>query len=311
MFDTENCIYHYTTAGRCIDDILPSMSLRMGTFEGLNDPREAKTWPFRFYSRDASAFDRDLFRQATDIVTRQSLMLSCSRNNPEGDRYDQLRLGFAHPRMWAQYGEGHRGVCLALDTTELDKAVREAAGAKPVFCGPVDYFQSGHAPSGSEGDPYGIVYLEDIETRGLQAMVDALVMQYHRHLFFTKHLDWRDEWEFRWVVRSGDGQPLFVPIAGALRAVLVGQDCRPDDLEKVLGICRPAGKPVHRVYWHGWSISVFGDPVEDEPADPLSLNGISFSTKIPCSSVFTHGLGHDGRVRTVEIRSSGDVVPLD
>ena len=311
MFDSENCVYHYTSAARCAEDILPSMSLRMGSFAGLNDPREAKTWPFRFYSRDGSGFHRDLFNEATEIVTQQSLMLSCSRNNPEGDRHDQLRLGFAHPRMWAQYANGHRGVCLALDIAALDTAVRETAAARPVFCGPVDYLQSGHAPIGPEGDPYGIVYLEDIESRGLQAMIDSLVMQYHRHLFFTKHLDWRDEWEFRWVVRSKDGQPLFVPIATALRAVFVGQDCCSDDFGRLLTLCRSAGIPVHRVYWHGWAISVFGDPLEDEASDPLSLNGISFSTKIPCSSVFTQGLGHDGRVRTVEIRSSGDVVPLD
>lgn len=70
-----------------------------------------------------------------------------------------------------------RGVCLALDIAELDKSVRETAGARPVFCGPVDYHQSGHAPTGTEGDPYGVVYLEDIEHRGLEAMIDDLVMQ--------------------------------------------------------------------------------------------------------------------------------------
>jgi hypothetical protein len=203
---------------------------------------------------------------------------------------------------------GRIGQCEIL----IREAVRETAGARPVFCGSVDYHQSGHAPVGPEGDPYGIVYLEDIENRGLEAMIDGLVMQHHRHLFFTKHLDWRDECEFRWVVRSKDRQPLFVPITHALRGILIGQDCCSDEhQDKLLALCRSAGVPIHRVYWHGWAMSVFGDPREDEVSDPLSLNGISFSTKIPCNSVFTHGLGHDGRVRTVEIRSSGEVVPRD
>jgi hypothetical protein len=283
----------------------------MSSFEKLNDPREAKTWPFRFYARNAGLFDRDLFREATELVTKRSLVLSCSGNAPGADSHELLGLGFGHPRMWAQYGDGHRGVCLALDQTELDRAVLLAAAERRVFSGPVEYYQSGHGPSCAEGDPYGITYLEDVQTSGLDAVVEPHIARFHRELFLTKHLDWRDEWEFRWVVRSADDAPLFVPISNAIRAVLVGHDCPADQLERIVSHCQSTGVPVHRVYWHGWAVSLFGDFRDPAGVEGLSLNGISFSTHIPCNSVYTQACDRDGNVRTIEIRSSGEVVPLD
>lgn len=311
MFNPSTCVYHYTSAAKCLDFILPGMSLRMGSFENLNDPREAKTWPFRFYSRASGSFDRSWFHAATEAVTKRSLMLSCSRNVPGADPGDVLALGFGHPRMWAQYGDGHRGVCLALDQVELDSAVRLAAGVRPVFSGPVEYYQSGHGPSSEDGNPYDIAYLEDVETFGIDAVMEPHIARFNRELFFTKHLDWRDESEFRWVVRSSDVTQLFVPVGTSIRAVLVGHDCPVEQLETIVELCRPAGIPVHRLYWHGWAASLFGDVLDPEGVEGISLNGISFSTQIPCSSVYAQACDQDGNVRTIEIRSSGEVVPLD
>jgi len=101
------------------------------------------------------------------------------------------------------------------------------------------------------------------------------------------------------------------PIGTALKAVLVGQDCPPHQVTELVDACKVTGVAVHRVFWHGWAVSMFGDLLDPAGADAVSLNGISFSTHVPCERVLTQGLDQDGRVRTISIGSNGDVVQID
>ncbi len=311
MFDLGTCVYHYTHCDTTTERILPTMSVRMASFERLNDPREAKTWPFNFYARTATGFSADLFRAATEFVTKRSFILSCSRNRPDARPGDLFGLGLAHPRMWAQYADGHQGVCLAFDREELNAAILRAAGGRAVFSGPVEYLDSLHGRSSLAGGPYDIAYLEDVGAAGLEAVMEPHIARFRNELFFTKHFDWRDEWEYRWVVRSEEDSPLFVPIDTALKAVLVGQDCPPQQVTRLVDACKVSRVGVHRVFWHGWAVSMFGDLLDPAGTDGISLNGISFSTHIPCERVFTQACDQDGRVRTIAVGSNGDVVPMD
>lgn len=236
------------------------------SFEHLNDPREAKTWPFKFYARTDGPFDRELFQRATEFVTKRSLITCCSRNAPTVSHGESLRPGYAHPRMWAQYADNHGGVCLAFDSAELDACVRDASGDRQVFSGSVEYHDTHHGPPTGAVDPYGIAYLEDVMRGGLAAIME---------LFFRKHIDWRDEWECRWVVRSTDDTPLFVPMMRALRGVLIGHDCSPPVLEHIVSVCSRHAIPVHRIYWHGWTFSTFGDLLESGGTEGISLNSSS------------------------------------
>lgn len=311
MFGLESCVFHYTSLDTCVSHILPDLSFRAGPLERVNDPREAKTWPIRFYARAPRKFDSALFRAATQNLTTRSYVLCLSRNMPNLDPQDPLAFGFGHSRMWAQYGDNHRGVCLAFDTNALDAAVQQAAGELPVFAGAVEYHHTTHGPSGIQDDPFGIRYIEDIESQGLDLILEEHIARYSDHLFFTKHLDWQDEWEYRWVIRSLPESPVYVPISSALRAVIVGQDCPSDGLNEILRLAAKAHVPVHRLFWHGWAVSLFGDLLAPCEPNSRSLNGISFSQHVPCSSVFTQACDDEGGVRAVEIRSTGEVIMLE
>ena len=312
MFDPRRCVYHYTPAQTAADHILTSMSLRMGSFEHLNDPREAKMWPFKFYARTAEPFDRDLFRLATEFVTKRSLIMCCSGNaSTVSQADDHFGFGYAHPRMWAQYAEKHRGVCLALDRAELDTSVRETARDRQVFAGSVEYHETNYGSATGVADPYSVAYLEDVARADLATVMEPHIARHQRDLFFTKHADWRDEWEYRWVVRSSDDEPLLVPITRALRGVLIGHDCPPDLLERIVSVCSKQQVPVHRIFWHGWAVSIFGDLLDPAGTEGISLNGISFSTLIPCDRVYVQACDDLGRTRAISIDSQGQVTPLD
>jgi hypothetical protein len=64
--------------------------------------------------------------------------------------------------MWAQYADGHRGVCLVLNHKLLHENIVSHFGADDLFSGPVEYLNtvqgpSSHLPHGG----YDLVYLED------------------------------------------------------------------------------------------------------------------------------------------------------
>jgi len=125
LFPLHSFLYHYTTAQTAAYKILTAMMLRMGSFQALNDPREAKTWPFRIYFRSPKSnlrFQSTLFDEISTYITSKSLILYCTRDDPTVTEQDDdrvLRSGCGHPRMWSQYADNHKGVCLVLDWKKL------------------------------------------------------------------------------------------------------------------------------------------------------------------------------------------------
>lgn len=288
----------------------------MGSFQYLNDPREAKSWPFKFYSRSPKSnedFQYSLFDEVSKYITQYSLILCCSRDDPavtEDHEDRSIRSGFGHPRMWSQYADNHKGVCLVLDQQGLHESIVSHLGLDNLFYGSIEYLSTTYGPrSSASSGPYELVYWEDIVDRGLANIIEPHIRRFHRELFFTKHLDWRDEWEYRWVYRSNGDEPVSIPIANCLNAVLLGSDCSTDLSRRIVELCRIYEIPVYRANWHGWAVSIFGNLLDEsfDSENIASLNGLSFSTNIPCGGVFAQAFDQHGKVRPILIENNGNV----
>jgi hypothetical protein len=310
MFPLHQNVYHYTTSQRALENILQSFTLRMGSFKGLNDPREAKTWPFRLYTQapeTLTSFPLDLFSRITEFITSKSLILCCVQDDPaviEDHEDRMLRSGFGHPRMWAQYGENHKGVCLVLNQQKLHTAIVDRLGVGNLFSGPVHYLNTSYGPVAQNGQsPYDIAYIERLLENDLATVLEPYVQHFHRELFFTKHLDWRDESEYRWVYRSKDVEPVFIPITQCLEAVILGADCDEASSTQIVRRCQDHGIHVLRAHWHGWAMSLM--PAVPQQGEVLSLNGISYSLEIPCSGIFLQAYDYQGHVRPLVIDNEG------
>ena len=320
MFEPQKFVYHYTRAQTLIGKILPSMTLQMGSYQGLNDPRESKTWPFAFYSHSLIGnrlFRPELFAEATRNIVQKTLVLCCSRDDPciKGDSDDRpIRSGYGHPRMWAQYADRHKGVCLVLDQNLLHACILSHFGQANLFSGPVEYLTTMKGPSSrSPSGCYDLVYLEDYVQRGISNAMEDHIRRFQKDLFFTKHQDWRDEWEYRWIARVENDTPYLIPIADCLHAIILGQDCPPEITEEIVQFCRAKNTPVHRAIWHGWQLSLLPNlwDKEFDNGPIVILNGISFSTAIQCSGVFVQARDQYENVRPIRIDTNGNVVWLD
>jgi hypothetical protein len=233
-FGLNDSLYHYTTREKALGFILPTGKLRMGLMRYMNDPREAKKWiilPQRVV--DAPGYPKSeqellaLSDSVSELVQSTTKILSFTRDVPADDPYDVFAHGYAHPRMWTHYADGHTGVCLVFNARALSRAIRGALRSK----GRPWHDPVGYADEALDESPaFRIDYSRIVEI-GLDDAVSEHVAAHRDALFFRKNTDWASEWEYRWVLRSHEPAPLFVPIRAALRQVIRGDAFPDSDLD--------------------------------------------------------------------------------
>lgn len=130
--DADKFVYHYTSAETARDFILKSWKLRLNTLEATNDPRESKAWEFDFWTsgkHDLGSYDMQQVSAWFSNVLKSRARLACfvcDKTPLTGDHTQDILLrGLARARMWAQYADKHRGVCLVFDKARLIEAVAE------------------------------------------------------------------------------------------------------------------------------------------------------------------------------------------
>lgn len=228
--DSEKYLYHYTSACTAISYIFYSGTIRFSSYTGTNDPMERKNWLFDFGTnedRDLSLYNRD---ECSDWLTREfksKTMVSCfSMDGPKlsGNYLSDIALrGFCKPRMWAQYGDNHRGVCLVFNRSRLEELVEGQFGSKYLIkTGPVNYVD--RSVGFDWDDQQFTINVDAYESLGRDEYFRAHLKTHYKKLFFEKMTDWQGENEWRIVVFSNEAQPLFLNFEDSLVGVVFGDE---------------------------------------------------------------------------------------
>jgi hypothetical protein len=243
------CLYHFTRANVAAS-ILDQNRIRMSPFENTNDPREAKDW-FVTPVSATSGFDPRLFQstqEALNVRLKRETKVACfSVDGPRKANRDEepLERGWAHPRMWAHYGDNHAGVCFVFHAPRLETAFRdELDGRGTIDSGPVVY--SDMNPALTQAFVMNMTKVADL---GVNAAVDAHAAEHVGTLLFTKLGDWATEMEFRFVLRGRNPSFEFVDTGDALVAACVGPDYPDGDASGVLARLAARELPTFRVQW--------------------------------------------------------------
>jgi hypothetical protein len=211
--------------------------------------------------------------------------------------------------MWAQYADKHSGVCLVLDQERLHATIASHFDVENLFSGPMQYLNTIAGPTSTNPGPYDLLYLEDYAEGKLAEAMEDHIRRFHRELFFTKHDDWRDEWEYRWIARVADSTPRLVDIGSSLHAVILGHDCPNDVAKQVADMCKKAHIPVYQLHWQGWMLSILPDRGHPDFESPtIVLDGISYSIQIPCGGIFVQARDQFGNTKPLRIDNNGDIV---
>jgi len=202
---------------------------RLGLLARMNDPRESKDWimstagPLGAPMPDWKALDKAV----ADYKGRVNI--GCfSTDSVYGSSENFARRGYGHPRMWAQYADNHTGACIAFDHRKLDSAIREryfVANDSWIYCDKVNYVDT-HI-----FEPMNLVVKAN-EGQDISAAVKDHFISSGRAVFFTKHIDWQDEHEYRWVYYESDcsradqnnDNQQFADIRNAVVGIVLGAD---------------------------------------------------------------------------------------
>lgn len=244
-------LYHYTSSDAAILGILATQTIRLSPFHGTNDLWESKPlYPSLQGAAEvgSEAVTMDLWDEI-DRYIRMHSKVACFTNDwdlPDAVFDKDALRGWSHLSLWAHYGQRHAGVCLRFDRRKLLAAFDAAKGsAIHHFSGDVRY-RAVSLGAGPEG-----IDLQQVDEFGADAVALHFSDTHHQELFFSKHIDWANESEFRLVRTDLSPSPFYLDVSDALNGVFLG-DAFPEERGPALrAILEPfASIPVFRLRFH-------------------------------------------------------------
>lgn len=239
--DADAYLYHYTKISTAIDYIFKNNTLRLSTYTNTNDPKETKTWRFdlvSFEGLDISKYPTTPLSEKFSAELKSKTKLACFSTDSgplTGNHINDIySRGFAKARMWAQYGDCHRGVCLVFDRKKLLAAMRNQFHQHHTMHGKVHY-RNAKLIRGIDLHEY-MVNLDLYESLGSAAYLRSHIQQHNRALFFEKLADWRDESEWRIVALTHSNDDLYLQLEDSIVAVVHGDSTNPDQSEILMAM---------------------------------------------------------------------------
>lgn len=198
-------IYHYCSYPDFITYICPGRNLKFLKYTGTKDPFENMHWWFGIKEDSISTENYFLVNTAITAIYDYIGLICFSMS-------DENMEGCLLPRMWAQYGDGFKGVCLKID---VDKLINENSKQlnNEIYGNRVKY-------------DYDLKYPEiDTDSANLDIHKYALsfTRENYNSLFFIKHKDWSGEREYR-IIKFG-AQNDYLNIKDSVEEVIIGLHC--------------------------------------------------------------------------------------
>jgi hypothetical protein len=248
-------LFHYTGLEAALEHILPTLKFRMGDYRKTNDPREAK-WNIGFGVTTSG--QRNIFEIGdsawAEVDRVHSLMrMACFTRDNRNAEYTELR-GFGCMRMWAQYADRHRGVCLGFDKASLTHAFAVALEKTDrLIKGAVCYYvlEEKYRQDSSELRARDIDG-DSVDAIGASMTITKHLREHQESLLFTKSRDWEDEKEYRWVyVAQDESDEVLISLGNSLRYVILGLDFPDPYLPSLFELCRDRSIELYRMMWSG------------------------------------------------------------
>ncbi|MEK4650852.1 DUF2971 domain-containing protein [Niallia sp. FSL W8-0954] len=251
--DPDKYLYHFTSYTTALEYILPQRTLRINSYSNMNDPRESKKWNFNVsYSRDKLDYIgfNEIQEKFHSNLKMKTKVLCFTKDNLDFNEMEFMTRGYLHPRMWAQYGGNHKGLCLMFDKSKLAKIIDDNLSPKgDIYQGAVRYGKFSI-------NPFHVDY-DELKSLGYEKFIKKQVKENYQELYFEKMLDWKDECEYRWVLVSDENSEFeYVHYKDSLVAIILGVDFPPVYETIIESYSKKFKINVVRMYWNNGQPSV-------------------------------------------------------
>jgi len=116
--------------------------------------------------------------------------------------------------MWSQYGDIHSGVCLVLNKTKLLNEIKNIYPPDTIYYEPIIY-QCFNILRDSFKDFQKS--LKDTNKKDYDVIKDNI-----KCIFFEKHIDYKDEQEYRIVIYDKSNEFIKIPFSNSICGLIVG-----------------------------------------------------------------------------------------
>lgn len=248
----EGLLAHYTTAAAAFEHILPMHRLRLSPYRLMRDPIENKDiLPSISWYGSPRDTDRAIQAVYTELRAARDRMrvLSFTRDAERHAEYSGFDCCWSRPRMWEQYGDLHRGVCLLFDRPKLERAVDDAWPRERTYMRNVDYTREGIAAAG--GPIRTLIDQRIFEDAERPQAVAEYIGARHDAFFFLKSDDFATEYEYR-VVLAGGEDDAYIDYDHALVGVVLGERFPTWQRPAAIAIGSDLSFRLGRIHWeHG------------------------------------------------------------
>ncbi len=260
----EDSLFHYTSAETAIKHILFEKQLKLNPLNKMSDPYENKNFDFDFnYSMNPIEVDKKDKQIQIAIKKHCKIVSFCSNEKPlihhisytpkpnktdqriESQKYKFNVLGSYHSRMWDQYADRHRGVCIVFSKKKLNEAIRQQYSSDQIFKDHVGY-------------ALHYLYIQNEMKRDCNKLLEfihnELIMNFLENkksiLFFTKNIDYINEAEYRFAVYdASDDKSIYIDVSNCIIGVLTGEKCHDSFGSYISDLCNRLGIFCNPIEW--------------------------------------------------------------
>ena len=250
-YNPNGLVYHYTTMQNALEYILYTGTIRLSRLEKVNDPKESK--PTYSFSLNNSTTNVELFEFYERFLTFPKIICLSIDNKCYFKNVDDMNRfpgkGFNHPRMWAQYGENHRGICFVFDVKRLYSELRITHRKRPIFRGRVNYSDKYIDCNINNESPYS-VDLRALGEIGKDKLYIEHLTKFRNTYFFSKHKDWIDECEYRFVLLDDNSNDVFIDLRTSIVAVILGSEFPMCHKPTLVELCKELKIDAFKISWY-------------------------------------------------------------
>jgi hypothetical protein len=220
FISSEDAIFHYTKKEIALEKILPEKSLKLSSFQNMNDPHEYNDIALAgtYWGDEPLNHDKTIMevqKKYNDIIKNKSGVISFCQNTFVNNQL--VTHGCLKPRMWTQYGDNHRGVCLVFSK---EKLLEYAKTLFPIVMGQKINYYNYLRETLLE---HKIIDYNRVQSMGIDNYLNESIKSRSKNLFFSKHQDYSDENEFRIaLINVENAENCFIPFIDSLQGVIVG-----------------------------------------------------------------------------------------
>lgn len=215
-FPQEDLLFHYTNSRTAIEHILNNAQIRFNPLTHINDPLEFSDLQHIGISSEGDERLWDAVELGNNTnKERKKIKLACFCTD-EINKFEIINRGYSRARMWSQYGENHKGICIVFRKSTLIDDIKGNV-SKDVLEKSVTY------------DNQLKRLNEALTVNGYEAgnRASSRLKQLSDAYIFSKVEDYKDENEYRVILYhegADQNQPIDVYCNNSIEAVILG--CR-------------------------------------------------------------------------------------